>query len=142
MPAADAVTRPVEASMDATDGVLLVQVPAAGVAVSVAVLPAHATSEPEMTDGKGATVTTEEVIQPVPEKEYVTADVPAEMAVIAPVPDATVATEVVPLIHIPPAEDVDSEPDSPAQYTKVPVMADGSGFTVNTAVRTQPEADV
>lgn len=69
-------------------------------------------------------------------------EVPAATAVSAPVAAPTVATDVEPLIQTPPEVELDSIPDSPTQYTDVPVIPPGSGLTVNTAVRTQPEAEV
>lgn len=71
-----------------------------------------------------------------------TIEVPAETAVIAPDAAPTVATAVEPLIHTPAEVELVSVPDSPTQKTDVPVIAEGSGLTVNTAVRTQPELDV
>jgi hypothetical protein len=103
------------ASTVPTDAVLEAHVPPTGVEDKADVLPAHATSVPDIDAGSGLTVTTEVVIQPVADIEYVTVEVPAETAVIAPVAAPTVATDVEPLIQTPPEVELDRVPDSPTQ---------------------------
>ena len=54
----------------------------------------------------------------------------------------TVATEVVPLLHVPPALPSASVNDEPEQIAPAPVIAGGFGFTVSRAVMKQPVGNV
>ena len=56
--------------------------------------------------------------------------VPADTPVTTPDAEPTVATPVLPEVHVPPAVASLSVVVSPAQTTAVPVIADGSGLTV------------
>ena len=66
--------------------------------------------------------------------------VPAETPcpVTMPVEEPTIATAVLLLTHVPPEETSDKGIVVPEQTTFGPVIADGSGFTVMTAVAMQP----
>jgi len=57
-------TSPVRRAIEATDGLLLVQVPPP-VSVSVMVVPAHSADGPEIAAGKGLTVIVVVIWQPV-----------------------------------------------------------------------------
>lgn len=69
-------------------------------------------------------------------------DVPAETPVAMPVLLPIVATEVVPLDHVPPGVTSASVVVSPWQTAKVPVIAAGRGFTVTIVVAIQPVLSV
>ena len=62
--------------------------------------------------------------------------------VTMPVNEPTVATEVVPLVHVPPASTSDNVVVCPAHITNVPEIAVGKGFTVTIVVIIQPGPDV
>ena len=62
--------------------------------------------------------------------------VPAATPVTTPVDPITVATEVVPLLHVPPVVTSDNVVDVPAQMFLVPNIAEGPGVTVNEVVPT------
>ena len=55
-----------------------------------------------------------------------------------PVDGSTVATEVVLLVHVPPETVLLSVVAEPIQTEAVPVIVDGSAFTVTTVVVLQP----
>ena len=65
MPAIPPVTIPVNDPIEATLGVLLLQVPPPGLSLSDVVKPEHKVPTPLIATGKEFTVTTEVVIQPV-----------------------------------------------------------------------------
>jgi hypothetical protein len=62
--------------------------------------------------------------------------VPGDTPVATPVPATMVATEVVPLLHVPPASV--SAVVNPLQTARLPPIAAGSGLTVTASVITQP----
>jgi hypothetical protein len=67
--------------------------------------------------------------------------VPAKTPDTTPVPETTVATLVVLLLHVPPPASL-SEVVEPTQTEGVPLIADGNGLTVTTRVAVQPEGSV
>jgi hypothetical protein len=64
---------------------------------------------------------------------------PAATAVTTPVDGLTVATDVVPLVHVPPVGVELSEVVLPAHMVVVPVIADGAELTLTTVVLVHPE---
>lgn len=68
-------------------------------------------------------------------------DVPPETPVTTPVPETTVATAVLPLLHVPPPASV-SETVNPGHVIMVPVMAPGAGFTVTVVTVKHPVDNV
>ena len=68
--------------------------------------------------------------------------VPAKTPVTKPLPEPTVATVVVPLLHVPPVVASLKLVVKPAQTFKVPVIAEGNGLTVKIAVVIQPVGKV
>jgi hypothetical protein len=79
--------------------------------------------------GAAKTVATAVVRQPVVDNMYVISAVPAATPVIAPPPDVTVALAVLPLVHVPPVV-LESAPVTPSHIVRLPVIAEGFGFTV------------
>lgn len=67
---------------------------------------------------------------------------PADTPVTTPVVLPTVATPVVPLVHVPVVGVELSVVVSPVQTDNVPVIDVGIGFTVTTVVAEQPELPV
>ena len=68
------------------------------------------------------------------------AEVPAATPLTRPVVETTVATVVVPLVHVPALVASLSVVVKPAQTLVVPVITAGKGFTVTAIVLTQPVA--
>jgi hypothetical protein len=65
-------------------------------------------------------------------------DVPAATGLTVPVEEPIVATEEVPLIHVPPPVEQDKvTEDAPTHKDSVPVIALGLGFTVTVIVLKQ-----
>ena len=64
--------------------------------------------------------------------------VETDMPVTTPVPDPTVATAVLPLVHVPPPDASLKAIVDPTQTDGEPVMANGKGFTVTTTEAEQP----
>jgi len=54
------------------------------------------------------------------------------------VPETTVATPVLPLLHVPPVDTSVKVVEDPEQTILVPVMDDGEGLTVTEAVVVHP----
>ena len=65
-------------------------------------------------------------------------DVPDDTPVTTPVEEPTVATLVLPLVHVPPLVISLKVVVNPAQTTAVPVTDDGNGLTVTTIVVIHP----
>jgi hypothetical protein len=98
-------------------------------------MPIQALSVPLIADGKGSTVTTAVVLQPLP-IVYVIVAVPADTPDTTPVDEFIVATDVLLLTHdTPGVVALLSEVVEPAQRSCVPVILAGTGLTVNMAVR-------
>jgi hypothetical protein len=119
-----------------TTGVLLVHVPPGVASDNVIVAPAHMLPAPVMAAVKAVTVTT--IVAGVqPETVYDIVVVPALMPVTVPV-EPTVATDVVPLVHVPPGVTSDKVVPVPAHKLPAPVMG-AVAVTVSKRVRVQPE---
>jgi hypothetical protein len=68
---------------------------------------------------------------------------PAVTPLTTPEPEPTVATGVLPLLHIPPAVASDNViVDPPSQTATVPEIAEGAGFTVITVIAAHPDGKV
>ncbi len=67
---------------------------------------------------------------------------PAATPVTTPVPEPTVAIDVLPLLHVPPPVASERVVVLPTQTVGVPVIADGNAETVTTSVAKQPVDNV
>src|SRR5204862_639672 len=106
--------------------------------VSVIVAPAaHTTPGPPMGSGIGLTVTVAVLMQPVP-SVYVIIATPTFTPPTTPVPDPTVAMNVLPLLQVPPGVTSARVVVNPIHTFMVPVMVAGSGLTVTVAVLIHP----
>jgi hypothetical protein len=130
------VTTPVPATTDALVLTVL-HAPPVGVPVSVVVEFSHTSIVPVIVPGNGFTNTGAVATQPV-DSMYVMMLVPEATPVTTPVDDTTVATAVVPLLHVPPVVVLFSVVVIPTQTFVTPVMFAGNGFTVTSAVFVQP----
>ncbi len=135
VPPATPETMPVPDPTVATEEVLVVQVPPPP-SVNAVVKPAQTVMVPVIAEGKGLTVTTVIVVHPVP-KVYVIPEVPAATPETTPVPEPTVATDDVPVVHVPPPASVSAVVEL-TQTVAVPLMAAGNGLTVTTVVIRHP----
>ena len=139
VPAATPVTTP-DAVTVATPVLLLVHVPPAVASVSGVVNPTQTDNVPVIAGGKGLTVTTTVgAIQPVG-NVYVMVAVPAALPVAVVVLLGPSMTETLPLLlaHVPPAVTELRLVVKPWHTVSMPVIADGFGLTVRTAVVKQP----
>lgn len=138
VPAVMPVTTP-DASIEPTAGALLLQVPPLTVLVRVTVRPVHTLVEPDMVPavGEGFTVTGVSLMQPVG-SAYVMFTVPVPAPVTTPLEEPTVATDVLELVQVPPVGVLDRLVLLPTQVLAVPLISDGSGFTVAVTVLKQP----
>ena len=68
--------------------------------------------------------------------------VPAATPVTTPVPEFTVATALLSLVHTPPLTALVSAVVVPGQARKLPPITDGNGNVVKVVVRKQPVASV
>lgn len=91
-------------------------------------------------DGRLFTVTTCVRIQPVG-RVYVIFARPALTPLTSPLPD-TVATDALPVLHVPLPLKLYNVVVLPSHTLAVPVITTGSGFTVTDAVRRQPVPNV
>lgn len=96
---------------------------------------------PVIAPGRPLTVTVAVVIQPVA-AVYVIVAVPVVAPAVHVPPDVTDAVPVALLAHVPPGVALLSVADWPTHSDSVPVMADGSEFTVNVFVDIQPDGRV
>lgn len=119
----------------------LVHVPPDVMSVSVTVEPAHTLVGPPIAAGCGLTVTIA-VVAHVVGDEYDMVAVPAETPVTTPVEEPTVATPVLPLLHVPNNVASSSVVVELTHTVIVPVMAAGSGLTDTTTERAQPVPNV
>jgi hypothetical protein len=117
----------------------MLQIPPGSVAVRLLIKPAHTLKEPPIV-GTGLTVSSCIAIQPVG-SVYVMVTTPESMPDTVPVP-SMVATVTSLLLHVPPAAMLSSTVPEPVQIAKVPVIADGNGFTVTSARAIQPVGKV
>lgn len=137
VPAVIPVATPVVALIDMLPlGVL--QVPPAGVALSVVLLPIHTVKVPLIVPGAALTVTTAEVLQPP--AVYTTVAVPALLPPMKP-GLSNVATVVGVTDHVPPVVVLLSVVVRPTHSVRLPVMAAGVGVTVTTLVVVQPPTE-
>jgi hypothetical protein len=126
------VTRPEKEPTVATEVLLLVHTPPAGVPDNVIVLETHIVVRLVM-DGLAFTVTV--VVAEHPEGSvYVAVAIPALTPVTIPEADPIVATASGLMLHVPPAGVDDKVVEEPAQIVVIPVMALAPGFTVIDAV--------
>jgi hypothetical protein len=121
-------------------GALLLQVPPVTASVRIVVEAWHTVKLPVIAAGNGFTVKIAVVVQPVG-KVYVILVVPASIPDTTP-PASIVATVVILLAHVPPAVASVSVVVRPWQTLSVPVMIEGSEFTVTIAVEMQPVPSV
>ena len=135
------MTTPDELPTVATEVFELDQVPPEVVDESVVVVPTHATAVPDIAAGKGLTVSVVVRLQPVL-IVYVIIEVPVDSAVARPDEEPIVATEAVPLAHVPPAGVLDNDVALPSQTVKEPVIEVGNGLTVIVIVVRQPVGSV
>ena len=138
-PVAVPVTRPPDTV--ATDVLLLLHVPDGVTSLRLVVEPWHTDEIPRIAPGKGFTVTTAAVRQPVGNTKMIV-DVPADTPVTRPLDAPARATPVALLLHVPGALASESCVVNPAHTSRVPIMADGNGFTVTTTVLIQPVGNV
>jgi len=125
----------------ANDVLLLLQVPPVGLDVNVEELPTQDDAVPVIAAGNGLTVNTAVVKHPVG-NVYVIVELPAvNVAVTSPVNAPIPATEVVPLVQLPPPASV-SRLVEPAHVLSVPDIAAGNGLIVIGVVLKQPKAEV
>lgn len=113
-----------------TAGVLLLHTPPGLALLSVVVWSSHTVGAPVIGEGRPFTVTTAVVIQPVG-AVYVIVAVPVVAPAVHTPPDVIVAVPVALLLHVPPVVALLSGADWPTHSDIVPVIADGSVFTVS-----------
>ena len=110
-----------------------VQVPPLPATLNVLVAPGHTTVVPVIPGASGLTVTSVDVLHPVP-KVYVIVAVPVKLALIIPVavPMLTLPGRL--LLQTPPAGADDNELVAPKQTTVLPDIEEGRPLIVTTAV--------
>lgn len=140
VPAATPFTTPPLVTV-ATDVLPELHVPPMMLLDKVVVAPVHTEVVPVMAAGDELTVTVVVTLQPV-DNLYVIADVPAVTPVTVPEEDPTVATVVVPDVHVPPVVVELKVVVAPVQMPVVPVMDDGSVITVIVVDLVQPDDKV
>lgn len=136
VPEAIPLTTPVPGTTDATEGLLLVQIPPMVGSVSVILSPTHTCVGPLI--GPGAAITVTVVVAAQPPAVYDISVVPLLMPVTRPEVETTVATVGVILLQAPPPTPSLSVRVEPTQILPAPVIAVGTGFTVITTVTLQP----
>jgi hypothetical protein len=136
VPAATPVTTPVEEPIVAADVLLLTHVPPAAF-VKVVVAPAQIEVVPVIAAGTALTETTPFTEQPVA-NIYVTEAVPEATPVTTPLEEPIVATDVLLLLHVPLPE-LATVIEEPAHTADMPVIAEGSTFTVNVVLDEVPQ---
>ena len=123
----------------ATRLLLAAQLPPDAPSVSVIVYPAHTPVGPPIAPGAALTVNTTDELQP-PANVYVMVLVPAIMLLITPVDPPIVATNVFPLLQLPPVVASLKVVSEPAHTAAVPKIEVGCGLTLTIAVAIQPDA--
>ncbi len=108
--------------------------------VNVIVPPTQSDDGPVIGPGVVTTVTILVTKQPE-EPAYVIVDVPVDMAVSMPVEEPIVATEVVPLLHVPPGVMLLNVTTPPVQIVPDPSIDVGEGITVTVVLTLQPDAE-
>jgi hypothetical protein len=137
VPAVSPHTTPDKEPTVATAGLLLLHVPPVIALVNVLHEPSHTCGVPVIGYGARMMVTTFVAIHPV-DKVYTIVTVSTELPVITPVTGSMDATNGLVLLHVPPGGVLAIVVDVRLQKPLLPVIGVGSGFTVTTAVRTQP----
>jgi hypothetical protein len=138
LPVAMPVTTPVDEPTVAIPVLLLLQVPPAEPSDKVVAVLVHMLVVPEI-GSMAFTVTTAVIWQPVLPAIYVITVVPPATAVTTPLAEATVATAVALLLHVPDPEASLRVKVLPAQTAALPLIAAGKLLTVTTVVAIQPE---
>ena len=128
VPAFTPLTTPLEEPTVATDISLLLQVPPPP-SLNVVVAPAQTVVVPEIAEGNGLTVTGFVAEHP-DVAVYDIVLVPEPTPETTPVEEPIVATDVVPLLHIPPEAVSDTVIVKPTQTLSGPVMTPGKGTIV------------
>ena len=141
VPIVPPVRIPVVRPIVATVVVLLVHVPPVTASLNVMVPPMHTPVGPRIDVGEGLTLITVVVQQPVGNL-YVIVAVPRDTPVTIPLLIPTVATDVLLLVHVPPAVGSLIDMVAPTQTAVGPVIVPGSGFTVTVIVAAQPVGGV
>ncbi len=136
VPAPTPLTIPDELPTVAIDELLELHVPPEVEFDKVAEPPTHNSKVPVLAEGAALTVIIAVRRQPEA-SEYVTTDVPGAIAVITPV-EPMVATDVVPLLHVPPDVAEVTVTDPPGQRLTIPEIAAGNGPAVITVPLPQP----
>lgn len=138
-PAATPVTIPVDPTV-ASVVLALLHAPPVVASASIIVSPAHTDDPPVMlpATGKALTVIGALMRHPVG-NVYVIVSRPASTPDTTPVEEPTTAIVVRLLLHVPPEGVELSVTVAPAHTWVVPVIADGKGFTVTTAVARHPD---
>ena len=140
MPTDTPFTRPDEDPIVATVVLLLVHDPPPA-SLKVVDNPEHTDVLPEIAAGSGLMVTFAEAIQPVA-RLYVIVAVPPDTPVTIPLPKPTVATVVLPLVHVPVVTASLSAMVNPVHTVESPVIAAGRRLTVTVFNAVQPVASV
>ena len=139
-PAETPVTRPLAGSRVMPELVVL-HVPPAGESLNVTDEFTQTCTPAVIAAGSGATVTIAVAIHPLPFVKVIIA-VPAATPVTMPLTGSIVATPVLPLVQLPLPDASLNDVLASGQTSIVPSIAEGSGFTVTTAVVIQPMEDV
>lgn len=134
-PGVPPVTVPV-ASTVAIAVLLLLHVPPATALLNIDVLPLHTDAIP-VTGAVGFTVTVALAVHPAAVL-YTITDVPADTPDTTPDEAPIVATPVTEELHVPPAGESLSDEVLPWHTVVLPVIADGSIFTIRPFVAEQP----
>ena len=108
--------------------------------VKVLVKPTHTVAVPEIADGSGLTVIVLVIIQPEADV-YVIRGLPLATPVTTPVADATVASVILLLLHVPPDGVEFNVVVAATHSTAVPVIAVGIALTLTACVIKQPVAN-
>ena len=136
VPGEIAVNNPVEETMEATNGLLLLHVPPVVLLARVVVSPTQSAVVPEIGAGSGLTVNGVVIKQPV-DAVYVIVATPADSPVTTPVDESIEATAGLLLLHVPPAPSNKGVVE-PSQTFVVPDIAPGVEFTVTLNVAEHP----
>jgi hypothetical protein len=137
LPGAIPVTIPLDEPIVAIPPSLELHEPPLAGSVKAVADPTQTTGVPLIAPGRALTVTIA-VLLHVVGSIYVMMDVPARPPVTTPVVPSIVATSVLPLVHVPPDDVLESVVVLPLHASVVPVIEAGVGLTVNTIVLTQP----
>lgn len=137
MPTVSPESKPEKRPIDATLVLVLVHVPPEVASERLLVTPVHAARDPVIAAGKGLIVTIFVAKHPVL-KVYEITLVPGDTPVTMPLPAPTVATELVPLVHVPLEDASESAIVDVTQVSVDPVIGDAIGNTVTVFTAIQP----